>query len=331
LVTRRSHAQTAKWRWWWLGLLGMVVVAAGIAWGVWQHGQHLQLAVKPAPAVSRTSQSQRASVASTPKTPALPTTQVKTLAQATVLAVAGTNSVYVAKLGTSGEFVANNAPQRAASDIKLFIMATVFHQVAAGKLDLAKNYTMTAADKVGGSGVMQGFAPGTTVPLRQVVQYMMDDSDNVASNIMVAQVGGLAAVNAESKRIGATDTVMARKLMDTQALAAGHDNLTSVKDLGLLLTKLYQHRLVSPEADEQMLALLAQNKNHTKLPAQVTDAKVYNKTGEFGDYGVQNDAAIMTNAHGTMVVVVLAQGGAEQAQIQAQSNFGVKLAALLLA
>lgn len=327
LVAKKNHQRKQRHQWWPVLGVAILLVIAGLWWVKQQSPRAQHIPVK----VAR--QSQSAPPASAPKpapTPTLPTKQLQQIAQKTVLAVPGTNSIYVKKFATAGTFVANNRPQRAASVIKLFIMATAFQQIAAGKFSLNEPYTLTAADKVGGSGVMQGFSVGTKVTLAQVMQYMMDDSDNVASNIMLAKVGGLAAVNAECRHIGTKDTIMARKLMDMQALAAGHDNMTSVADLGKLLSKLYQHRLVSPAADTQMLALLAQNKNHTKLPAQLTGAKVYNKTGEFGDYGVQNDAAIIANDHGAFVAVVLAQGGAQQAQIQAQSNFGAQVYAQLL-
>lgn len=77
-------------------------------------------------------------------------------------------------------------------------------------------------------------------------------------------------------------------MMDTAKLTAGVDNVTSVQDVGHLLQRLYRHQLLSADADTQMLNILQRTQNHSKLPASLpATATVYNKTGEFGDYGVQ--------------------------------------------
>ena len=114
--------------------------------------------------------------------------------------------------------------------------------------------------------------------------------------------------------------------MDTAALADGIDNETSAQDMGQTLKKLYNRELVSKTADDEMLNILANNQNHTKLPALLpSQAKVYNKTGEFGDYGVQNDAAIIANDKGAFVVVVLSQDGSEKQQVASMNQLGSAL------
>lgn len=67
-----------------------------------------------------------------------------------------------------------------------------------------------------------------------------------------------------------------------------------------------------------MLSILVANNDHDKLPQNLpSTAKVYNKTGEYDDYGIQNDAAIIENTHGAFVVVVLSENGHRDEQISA--------------
>lgn len=245
--------------------------------------------------------------------------------------IGGTTSAYFYDLSSkqSATFGADKQ-QRAASDIKLFIMATVYQSVNDGKFELNEKYALKDTDKVGGSGALQGMAAGTQVSYQDLLKYMMTQSDNTASNILLDKVGGLSAVNNEIKKLGLTNSVMQRKLMDTKKLAAGQDNMTTSKDLGQFLTKLYHHQVVSETADSEMMELMSQNTNHSKLPAQVaSDVKVYNKTGEFGEYGVQNDAAIMEKGGKAFVVVVLSQNGTEATQHSGMAKIGLDLSQLV--
>jgi beta-lactamase class A len=73
------------------------------------------------------------------------------------------------------------------------------------------------------------------------------------------------------------------------------------------------------------------NQNHEKLPAKITNATaIYNKTGEFGQYGVENDAAIVQGDQHVFVAVVMSQNGHSGEQIEAESNLGEKLSHILL-
>lgn len=335
-VTRKAAAKKSHLGLWVsLGVIVVILLVAG-GWFFTQH-QHQQQADTDTPTTKQSSSVSKAvqpaatsSSHTQSQKPALPVDQLGDIATNTITPVSGTNSIYVAKIGDSGAYVLNDHAQRAASDIKIFIMLTVYQQVSDGKLNLNQDYTVQDADKVGGTGVMQNMQAGESVPLQSVMRHMMQDSDNMAANVMIDQVGGLEVVNQEINAIGATRTVLARKLMDTDALAAGEDNMTSVKDLGMVLTKLYQHKLISPRYDNDMLDLMANDSNHTKLPNQIHDATVYNKTGEFAQYGVQNDAAIIHNNQGTMIAVVMQENGDEAAQIKSQSNFGAQAYQLLL-
>lgn len=277
--------------------------------------------------VAVTQSHQHQSVAATTTT-GFPTAKVRQLAQQTVGQLSGDTSVYIAPVVGSAAVSIKPQPQRSASSIKLFILTVAYAQ----HLDLTATHTLTAAEQVGGTGVLQNMPAGTRLTYQEILTKMITDSDNTATNIIIDQLGGVAKVNQDIQALGATQTTLRRKMLDTQALAAGKDNTTTAKDMGVLLTKLYHHQCLNATADQAILNILAQTKNHDKLPAQLpTDTTVYNKTGEYPDYGVQNDAALIKNQHGAFVVVVLSQNGQQAQQISAMRQLGAQLYQLLLA
>lgn len=257
-----------------------------------------------------------------------PTAKVRQAVQQTVGQLSGDTSVYIAPTSGTEAVSLRPQPQRSASSIKLFILTAAY----ANHLDLQATHTLTAAEQVGGTGVLQTMPAGTQLTYQEILTKMITDSDNTATNIIIDQLGGVTKVNQEIQALGATQTTLRRKMLDTQALANGKDNTTTAKDMGVLLTKLYNHQCLGATDDSAILSILAQTKNHEKLPAQLpAGTTVYNKTGEYPDYGVQNDAALIKNDKGAFVAVVLSQNGQQTQQISAMSQLGLKLYQVLLA
>lgn len=83
-----------------------------------------------------------------------------------------------------------------ASAIKVAVMAELYNQAAAGRLDLSERLTLRAADVVGGSGVLHCFQPGLTLTLADLCELMMAVSDNTATNLIIDRLGGVEPVNA---------------------------------------------------------------------------------------------------------------------------------------
>lgn len=267
--------------------------------------------------------------APTPQNPAIDPTLSRTITSQ-LSRITGRNSAFVQWQGHSQAWTFNNRPQKSASSIKLFILATLFRQAQAGQLDLNEPYVLLASDRVSGTGDLQGMAPGTSFTLLELAQKMITISDNTATNILIRKVGGFAAVNALAKQMGATATQLTRFMGDATAIAQGRDNLSSAKDIGTLLWRLINHQLISPQADTDMLAMLNQTQNHTKLPALLpAGITVYNKTGEYDDYGVENDAAIFQANHRAVVIVVMSEAGQLAQQVAAMNQIGQAVARFL--
>jgi len=113
--------------------------------------------------------------------------------------------VYVKNLAT-GEQASVNADDHfeTASTFKLALMVMAFQLAEHGKLDLDARYTIKASDIRGGSGIFQYHDLGLQPTLRDVITEMVITSDNTATDIMIAKVGGKDAVNRWLKANGYT-------------------------------------------------------------------------------------------------------------------------------
>lgn len=257
--------------------------------------------------------------------------KVKELVASDIGGIAGDKTVYVAPMNEDTSYLLNNQTQSAASVIKLFILAAAYAQQKIGTINLDDTYTLSNADKVGGTGVIQNMPAGKTFTYRELLAYMIDESDNTAANIMIDALGGIDKVNAQIEKMGAQDTKLQRKMMDTKSLEAGRDNITSAADVGELLKKVYNHKLISKSDSAEFLDILNKNRDHDKLVRDLpTGAKVYNKTGIMQNYGILNDAAIIENEKGAFVVVVLTQNGDNNEERSAMNKLGLDLYNTLL-
>ncbi|MBV9613643.1 MAG: serine hydrolase, partial [Acidobacteriaceae bacterium] len=102
-------------------------------------------------------------------------------------------------------------PVRTASTIKLPIMIECFAEAAEGKLKMTEPITLTSAEKVSGSGLLQDFSEGDQLPLRDVIDLMIVVSDNTATNLILNRIGG-NVVNLRMAQLGLTQTRVMRKI-----------------------------------------------------------------------------------------------------------------------
>ena len=79
-------------------------------------------------------------------------------------------SVYVCyPQKNSKPFIYNQQKWRAASMIKVFILAATMERVKDGTLSLDQNLTLHSYDKVGGAGILGGYSSNTQISLREVI------------------------------------------------------------------------------------------------------------------------------------------------------------------
>ena len=80
-------------------------------------------------------------------------------------------------------------PFPTASTIKTAVMLEAYHRIAEGKLRATETLRLDDADKVGGSGVLNGLSSGVQLTIGDLVYLMIAVSDNTATNMLVGRLG----------------------------------------------------------------------------------------------------------------------------------------------
>lgn len=215
----------------------------------------------------------------------------------------GTWSVYVKDLNTREEILLNNKPLYPASLIKAFVMAATYenmdavmeHQAARMKLSLQDSRVETK--------------------IQDLLWNMITVSDNESCNELGRLqsekhdfLEGAEIVNAYIQENGYKDTLYQSTLHPSSSpkLSLGKQNTTTVKDCGALLESIFRGTCVSEEASEQMLELLKNQQNTTKIPSGISaDVPIANKTGETDSD--QHDMAIVYGPKTTYILCVMSE------------------------
>ncbi|MCC5646390.1 class A beta-lactamase-related serine hydrolase [Nostoc sp. CHAB 5824] len=190
-----------------------------------------------------------------------------------------TPGVFLVDLDT-GNYVDVNGSTSfpAASTIKVPILIAFFQDVDAGKIRLDEMLTMQQDMVAGGSGNLQYKPAGTQYAALEVATKMVTISDNTATNMLIARLGGMEALNQRFRNWGLTNTIIRNQLPDLQGT-----NTTTPKELGNLMAIVSQGNLVSMPSRDLMLDILRRTQRDTLLPSGLgTGARVYHKTGDIG-------------------------------------------------
>jgi beta-lactamase class A len=204
----------------------------------------------------------------------------------------GVMGVAIEDLNTGDQlFLHENEVFAQASSIKVTVLANLYLQAQQGKLKLTDLYTVQASDLVPDSDIMGGLTPGVTrITLRDLATMMVAVSDNSATNVLIDRVG-MENVNAMLDSLGLTHTRLRRKMMDLDAAKQGRENISTPREMMMLLETLYRGKLLGKESSADFFKVLSTNKD-SWIPRNLpTDVKVANKPGSLE--GVRNDSGIV--------------------------------------
>src|ERR1051325_1717880 len=111
--------------------------------------------------------------------------------------------IYIKSLD-SGEEIAINADKTmdTMSAIKIPLLVDAYRLVDAGKINTADRFTMKTADKRFGTGVLRTLDDGLNLSVHDALELMIIQSDNSATDMVFARVGGPAHVNETMKQSG---------------------------------------------------------------------------------------------------------------------------------
>ncbi|MBD2385944.1 serine hydrolase [Cylindrospermum sp. FACHB-282] len=203
-------------------------------------------------------------------------TAVQTLATANPNLTPG---VFLVDLDTGSYIDVNGTTSfPAASTIKVPILIAFFQDVDAGKIRLDEMLAMQQAMIAGGSGNLQYKPVGTQYSALEVATKMITISDNTATNMLIARLGGMEALNERFRTWGLSSTIIRNQLPDLPGT-----NTTSPRELGNLMAMVNQGNFVSMRSRDLMLDIMRRTERDNLLPSGLgVGARIYHKTGDIG-------------------------------------------------
>lgn len=215
----------------------------------------------------------------------------------------GTWSVYVKNLDTQEEILLNNTPLYSASLIKAFVMAASYENME----EILQHEAALKKEEPD--------SPGVKAKVDELLWNMITVSDNESCNELGRLqsekhdfLEGAEWINQYIAGEGYEDTLYQSTLHPSASpkLSLGNHNTTTVQDCGELLERIYLGTCVSREASEQMLELMKNQKNTSKIPAGISEEVVIaNKTGETDSD--QHDMAIVYGPKTTYILCVMSE------------------------
>ena len=218
--------------------------------------------------------------------------------------VSGTVCLAFQDLTTGEQFSINgDRSVHSASTIKLVIMAELMARVSAGSLSLDQTITVTAEMKTGGDGILKELEPGHSFSLKEIMTLMIIVSDNQATNILIDLLG-MEAINARAKAMGLRNTILGRKMMDSEARKQGRDNYISAEDMASILRSIHDGTLINAEASKLMLEILLRQQQSGRLQLYLSEeVPVAHKCGDLDN--LENDGGIIYAEDHPYILVVL--------------------------
>lgn len=216
----------------------------------------------------------------------------------------GEAGIVIKDLATGWEISFNKTTRfPSASVVKIPLMAVCYQAAQEGRIDLDGTLTLRASDKVAGSGQLKLAAPGATYTIEELIELMIEKSDNIAANMLINKLG-FEYINEAFAKWKLAHTNLSRRMMDFTHRKKGVENYTTPEDIASLLEKIYRKKMVSPKAAEKCLALLMLQKVNDRIPAKLpAGVPVAHKTGL--ERNVCHDAGIVFTPRGDFLISVL--------------------------
>jgi beta-lactamase class A len=195
----------------------------------------------------------------------------------TVKDLSGSARGAVAQVGT-------DVPVKAASIIKLPLLALLMERVDSGtlRLDTMVNVPAGSSNIVGGSGTLRNRAFPLDISIRELMELMVQVSDNTATNVLIDIAGGFSAVNSYISRLGFDTLYLGRKMIHP-AVPPLQENYVNADEVTELLVELWEGDILSRSSSDHIIALMAGQLVNTKYGAVIPRQHLANKTGELAD------------------------------------------------
>ncbi len=209
-----------------------------------------------------------------------------------------------------------------ASVIKIPVLVLAFQMAERGELKLDERITISKGDIRGGSGIFRHHDEGLQPTFRDVLLQMIITSDNTATDLAIAKVGGVPRVNAWLKQAGYADGQQltqttgelfakynALKPADDRNAKTNGDRTywlgeISPRGIGLMLEAIEKKTIASAASCEAMLRMMRAQQAGQRRLNHYLSVPVAHKTGDFPPV-LANDVGIIYARSGPIVVSYL--------------------------
>lgn len=188
-------------------------------------------------------------------------------------------------------------PISAASTIKVPVLVAFLQDVDAGLIKLDEPLTMQPSQIATGSGDLQDQPPGTVYTALETASWMIINSDNTATNMLIDRLGGAEKLNQRFQDWGLKHTILRNPLPDLEGT-----NTTSPEDLVRLMAFVNQGELLSLRSRDRMLAIMQRTYTKSLLPQGLGEgAIISHKTGDIGS--VVGDVGLVDLPNGKRYII----------------------------
>lgn len=201
----------------------------------------------------------------------------------------------------TGKYVDINGSEifPAASIIKIPVLINLFKTIESNNLSIYDEMILTDYYKASGSGNLQYAQTGRKLTIDQLAKTMIEDSDNSATNMLIAKLGSMTAVNSAIRNWGINQTHVQTWLPDLKGT-----NYTTTNDMAKMLFNLDNPTFLNINSREYIVDYMSHVKNDRLIPQGLgKGATILHKTGDIGT--MLGDAGIVFMPNGKKYIVVI--------------------------
>ncbi|MBQ8459448.1 serine hydrolase [bacterium] len=187
-----------------------------------------------------------------------------------------------------------------ASIIKIPVLIDVFQSIEAGQFSLDDKIPLTEYYRTEGSGNLQFKARNSEYTIDELANRMITESDNSATNMLIAKVGAMTDVNQSIRDWGLKNTQVQTWLPDLKGT-----NKTTAREMAQMLYNIDENnKLLSEKSRAKIFGYMGHVHNNRLIHAGLGEGAVFlHKTGDIGT--MLGDAGIVIAPNGKKYIVVI--------------------------
>ncbi len=186
-----------------------------------------------------------------------------------------------------------------ASIIKLPVLVQLFRSIEKNQLTLYDEMPLTEYYRTEGSGSLQFKAANSKYPIDTLARMMITESDNSATNMLMAKLGSMTDINSGIREWGLKHTYVQTWLPDL-----GGTNHSTARDMAEILYNIDNPKFLSTSSREKIFDYMGHVHNNRLIAAGLpAGANFLHKTGDIGK--MLGDAGIVYAPNGKKYIVVI--------------------------